>query len=47
MKTQTVTAQMKNAKTETGLVVGVPAFVKEGDTIRVDTRNGAYVERVG
>ncbi|MBI4285245.1 MAG: elongation factor P [Chloroflexi bacterium] len=45
-KTQTVTAQLKDAVTETGYTVGVPAFVKEGDTIRVSTVTGAYVERV-
>jgi len=27
--------------------VQVPLFVKEGETIRVDTRSGEYVERVG
>lgn len=31
---------------ETGLVVNAPMFIKEGDLIRVDTRDGAYVERV-
>jgi elongation factor P len=30
---------------ETGLVVQVPMFIKEGDVIRVDTRDGEYVER--
>lgn len=45
-KTQTVTAQLKTAVTETGYTVGVPAFVKEGDTIRISTVTGAYVERV-
>ena len=30
---------------ETGLVVNAPMFIKEGDTIRVDTRTGDYVER--
>jgi len=32
--------------TETGLEVQVPSFIGQGDTIRVDTRNGAYVTRV-
>ena len=36
----------KPATTETGLVVQVPLFVGEGDTIRVDTRNGEYQTRV-
>ncbi len=30
---------------ETGLVVNAPMFIKEGDVIRVDTRDGQYVER--
>ena len=30
---------------ETGLVVQAPMFIKEGDVIRVDTREGEYVER--
>jgi len=36
----------KPAKMETGLVVQVPAFINEGDVIRIDTANGSYVERV-
>lgn len=36
----------KPAKMETGLVVQVPAFISEGEVIRVDTATGAYVERV-
>ncbi len=36
----------KPATLETGLVVKVPLFVQVGDVIRVDTRTGAYVERV-
>ena len=36
----------KPATTETGLVVQVPIFVGEGDTIRVDTRTGEYQTRV-
>ena len=31
---------------ETGLIVQVPAFINEGDRIRIDTTTGAYVERV-
>ncbi len=42
----TVTAQMKRATLETGLEIDVPVFIKEGDTIKVDTRTGTYVERV-
>ena len=36
----------KPAKLETGKVVQVPFFVNEGDLIKVDTRDGSYVERV-
>lgn len=42
----TATNQPKPATVETGLVVQVPAFVKVGDIIRVDTRSGEYVTRV-
>ncbi len=42
----TATGAKKPAIMETGLVVQVPLFVSEGDTIRVDTRNGEYVTRV-
>jgi elongation factor P len=45
-KTATITAQSKSSVLETGVTVATPAFIKEGDIIRVDTRNGAYVERV-
>jgi len=36
----------KPAIIETGMTVNVPLFVKEGDTIRVNTETGDYVERV-
>jgi len=42
----TATGARKAATLETGLVVQVPLFVNEGDTIRVDTRNGEYQTRV-
>jgi elongation factor P len=42
----TATGVTKKVKTESGVEVQVPNFVKEGDTIRVDTRNGAYLTRV-
>jgi elongation factor P len=45
-KGDTANAAFKPATTETGLVVDVPLFVNEGDSIRVDTRTGKYVERV-
>ncbi|MCE5301354.1 MAG: elongation factor P [Spirochaetia bacterium] len=36
----------KGATVETGAIVQVPIFIKEGEIIRVDTRSGEYVERV-
>ncbi len=35
----------KPAKLETGLMVQVPLFIKEGEVIRIDTRTGAYMGR--
>lgn len=35
----------KDAKVNTGLVIKVPAFIKQGDKVRVDTRSATYVER--
>ena len=46
MKGASVSNVTKPAKLETGLVVGVPAFIGEGETIRVDTSEGTYIERV-
>jgi elongation factor P len=46
VKGDTATGVTKKVKTETGLEVSTPYFVVEGDTIRVDTRTGAYVTRV-
>jgi elongation factor P len=37
----------KPATLETGAVTTVPFFVNQGERIRVDTRTGAYIERVG
>ena len=45
-KKDTFSAQTKAAALETGYTIAVPTFIKEGDIIRVDTRTGAYVERV-
>ena len=36
----------KPAKVETGLEVPVPLFINEGDMIKIDTRDGQYLERV-
>ncbi|RBP65281.1 translation elongation factor P (EF-P) [Alkalibaculum bacchi] len=45
-KGDTATGANKPATLETGAVVTVPLFVDEGDTIRIDTRTGEYMERV-
>jgi elongation factor P len=36
---------MKTAKLETGKIVNVPLFIKEGETVKIDTRNGNYMGR--
>lgn len=45
-KGDTVSAGAKPAVLETGAVVNVPMFIKEGDVIKVDTRSGEYVTRI-
>ncbi len=45
VKGDTATGANKAVTTETGLKVQVPLFVQSGDTIRVDTRTGAYITR--
>lgn len=42
----TATGATKKATLETGATVQVPLFVEVGDTVRVDTRTGAYVTRL-
>lgn len=42
----TKTAVTKPAKLENGVTVQVPAFVEQGELIRVDPAEGAYLERV-
>ena len=42
----TRTGSLKPATLETGVVVNVPLFVEEGERVKVDTRTGAYIERV-
>lgn len=46
VKGDTASGSNKPATLETGYVVQVPPFVEQGQLIRVDTRSGAYVERV-
>ena len=45
VKGDSVSNLTKNAKVETGLNVKVPLFIKEGESIKVDTRTGEYLER--
>lgn len=45
MKGNTATNTLKPAKLETGAEVRVPLFINEGDSIRIDTRTGEYMER--
>jgi len=45
-KGDTAAGGSKPARLETGLVVQVPLFINEGDVLKVDTRSGAYLERV-
>jgi len=45
-KGDTATAGNKPATLETGITIQVPMFVNQGDIIKVDTRNGSYLERV-
>ena len=42
----TATGAVKSAKLETGVTINVPLFIDTDDILKVDTRNGDYVERV-
>lgn len=44
-KGDTVSNVTKPAVVETGITVNVPLFINTGDTIKVDTRSGAYISR--
>ena len=45
-KGDTASGATKPATLDTGLTIQVPLFVNQGDKIRVDTRDGSYIERV-
>lgn len=45
VKGDTTSSVLKDATLETGITVKVPAFIKQGDVIKVDTRTGEYLER--
>jgi elongation factor P len=46
VKGDTTSSVLKDAEVETGITVKVPAFIKQGDIISIDTATGAYRERV-
>lgn len=45
-KGNTVQGGTKSVKLESGAEIQVPMFIKEGDTVRVNTETGAYTDRV-
>jgi len=45
MKTATKTASTKPAKLSNGVTIQVPEFISEGERVRVNPRDGAYLER--
>ncbi len=46
VKGDTASGATKPATMSTGAVVQVPLFIEEGEWIKIDTRNGSYIERV-
>jgi elongation factor P len=46
MRGDTATGATKAATINTGATLQVPLFLNQGDWIRIDTRDGSYVERV-
>ena len=46
IKGATVQASYKPAKLDNGLEVMVPQFIDSGNIIKIDTRDGSYIERV-
>ena len=46
IKGDTAQSATKAATVETGAIIRVPLFVNQGETIRIDTRTGEYMERV-
>ncbi|MBL7925883.1 MAG: elongation factor P [Bacteroidia bacterium] len=46
VKGDTATNTLKPATVSTGAVINVPLFVNQGERVKIDTRTGAYVERV-
>lgn len=46
LKGATQSASSKPAVLETGISINVPQFIKEGDVVRIDTRDDKYLERI-
>lgn len=46
IKGDTVTGGTKPATLSTGGSISVPLFISEGDVVKVDTRDGSYIERI-
>jgi elongation factor P len=46
IKGDTASGATKPATTSTGATVNVPLFVQEGEWVKIDTRDGSYLERV-
>lgn len=46
LRGDTATGGTKKAKVETGAMINVPLFITQGEVLKIDTRTGAYLERV-
>jgi elongation factor P len=46
VKGDTATRALKSATIESGATIMVPLFVNEGEKVKINTKNGEYVERV-
>lgn len=47
VKGNTSSGATKQVKVETGIMINVPMFIKEGEIIRINTETGEYTERIG
>lgn len=45
VKGNSATSRTKSAKLETGLVIQVPEYLKQGEVVKIDTRSGEYLSR--
>ncbi len=46
VKGNSASTSYKTGKTETGMNISIPFFIEEGNTVKVDTRTGKYLERI-